>query len=138
MKSIFDIVKYGVIFLLLVFLITVTLANAQADGDVVTPFISPYLQKQSAPPTKATCRSQKVVRQFHKLNGFPKGRPGFIVDHICALDCGGIDSPINMQYQTKTESVRKDRWERTPEGCASTCFPFNSTKIRTVFNCNSR
>jgi len=57
------------------------------------------------------------------------------VDHICALECGGLDSSINMQWQTVQEAMAKDRWERTATGCASTCTSVNSLPYRTVFNC---
>lgn len=82
-----------------------------------------------------TCRSQAVKHQFDRQQGYPKGRPGYIVDHVCALACGGKDSTINMQYQTKAASVKKDRWETTAAGCAKTCTPLNSTRTRQVFNC---
>lgn len=83
-----------------------------------------------------SCRSSKVKHQFDVQQGYPHGRPGYIVDHVCALKCGGIDSPINMQYQTVEESHKKDRWETTPEGCKKTCNAENSTPNRNVFNCN--
>jgi hypothetical protein len=83
----------------------------------------------------STCRSQSVKRQFDKLNGFPNGRQGYIADHECALECGGIDNVINMQYQTVAESKAKDKWERTIAGCKKTCNATNSTPTRQVFNC---
>lgn len=43
----------------------------------------------------------------------PKGKcPGYIVDHITPLACGGADTPINMQWQTVAEAKEKDKWER--------------------------
>ena len=81
------------------------------------------------------CRSHAVKRQFDRLHGYPKGRKGYVVDHVCALACGGIDSVINMQYQTKEESLKKDKWETTEQGCSKTCNVHNSTKTRQVFNC---
>jgi len=38
--------------------------------------------------------------------------PGYIVDHIKPIRCGGADSPRNMQWQTIAEARRKDKWER--------------------------
>lgn len=32
-----------------------------------------------------------------------------------ALDCGGLDSVENMQWQTVAEDKAKDKWER--KGC---------------------
>ena len=83
----------------------------------------------------ASCRSHSVKKQFDKINGYPKGRKGYVVDHICALYCGGLDNVKNMQYQTAQESKEKDRWETTPAGCSSTCNSTNSLPRRTVFNC---
>jgi hypothetical protein len=80
--------------------------------------------------SEASCRSQGVKRKFDRINGFPNGRKGYIVDHICALECGGLDLPINMQYQTLLESKIKDRWERTPDGCNKTCNNFNSSNCK--------
>jgi hypothetical protein len=86
-------------------------------------------------PEGATCRSQNVKHQFDVYKGYPNGRKGFVVDHICALECGGFDAIVNMQYQDKEDSLLKDRWERTKSGCALTCNSSNSTKTRQVFNC---
>jgi hypothetical protein len=42
-----------------------------------------------------------------------RGRcPGYVVDHVHALECGGADSPINMQWQTVADSKAKDKTER--------------------------
>ena len=85
--------------------------------------------------SKASCRSEAVKHKFDVQHGYPHGRKGFVVDHVCALECGGIDAPINMQYQDKAASQQKDRWERSAKGCALTCDASNSTKTRQVFNC---
>ncbi|WP_295667879.1 hypothetical protein [uncultured Mucilaginibacter sp.] len=82
-----------------------------------------------------TCRSPVVKRQFDVLSGHPKGRPGYIVDHICALANGGIDAVINMQYQTISEAKIKDRLENTTAGRLKWCTPENSTPTREVYNC---
>lgn len=41
--------------------------------------------------------------------------PGYVVDHVIALACGGPDNQSNMQWQTIAEGKAKDRWERI--GC---------------------
>ena len=41
--------------------------------------------------------------------------PGYVVDHIKPLACGGVDAPNNMQWQTVAEGKAKDAWERN--GC---------------------
>lgn len=83
----------------------------------------------------ASCRSSIPRHKFEIQEGYPHGRKGYVVDHICALACGGKDDPINMQYQTYAEGKAKDKWERTQEGCAATCTSRNSTDTRQVFNC---
>lgn len=63
-------------------------------------------------------RSQKAKAEFKQLHPCPatgrqKGScPGYIIDHIIPLACGGADSPENMQWQTKSEAKLKDKWER--------------------------
>ena len=84
---------------------------------------------------KADCRSSAVKHKFDVSQGYAHGRKGYIVDHKCALVCGGIDDIKNMQDQTIAESKSKDKWEATPYGCKKTCDSTNSTRIRTVFNC---
>ncbi len=59
----------------------------------------------------AYVRSMTRRRLFLKLTGYPKGRPGFVVDHIIALQCGGCDLPSNMQWQTIKDAKDKDRLE---------------------------
>lgn len=66
-------------------------------------------------------RSQKAKNLFKQLHPCPstgksKGScPGYIIDHVVALACGGIDDPVNMQWQTKADAKAKDKWER--KGC---------------------
>jgi hypothetical protein len=67
-------------------------------------------------------RSQAAVRAFRRTHVCPttglmssQPCPGYVVDHIVALACGGADSPDNMQYQTIAEGKVKDRVERL--GC---------------------
>jgi hypothetical protein len=79
-------------------------------------------------------RSEAVKHAFDVSQGYPHGRKGYIVDHICALACGGKDIISNLQYQSRAEARTKDLWETTPEGCRLTCTPSNSTPIRQVFN----
>lgn len=57
-------------------------------------------------------RSAAARNEFMKQTGYPKGRKGYVVDHIVPLECGGADVPSNMQWQTKAEANIKDRTER--------------------------
>ena len=88
-----------------------------------------------AASAKVNCRSQSQKHAFDVLNGYSRGRAGYIVDHTCPLSCGGLDSTTNMQYQTLAEGRAKDRWERLPWGCRKLCNEANSTPNRQVFNC---
>jgi len=82
-----------------------------------------------------TCRNAAVKRTFDKQEGYPNGRKGYVVDHVCALVQGGLDSTINMQYQTIDEGHKKDKIENSLIGRAEFCTPLNSTPTRQVFNC---
>ncbi len=68
-------------------------------------------------------RSRKVLREFQRIypcpaNGQPAGAcPGWYLDHVVPLVCGGCDSMENLQWlpgaiKTCAGKVCKDRWER--------------------------
>lgn len=71
----------------------------------------------AAPCLTPTPRRAGAVAAFKRLSGYPKGRPGYVVDHIVPLCACGDDAPYNMQWQPYKESLVKDRFER--EMCAS-------------------
>jgi hypothetical protein len=60
-------------------------------------------------------RSRKAIHDFEVQTGFPHGRPGYVIDHIVPLACGGADAPSNMQWQTIAAAKAKDKIER--RGC---------------------
>ena len=39
--------------------------------------------------------------------------PGYVIDHIKPLECGGADAPGNMQWQTIADGKAKDKTERS-------------------------
>ena len=63
-------------------------------------------------------RSERVKADFKARNPCPaNGKrigacPGYVIDHIKPLACGGADSPENMQWQTVEAGKEKDAWER--------------------------
>lgn len=63
-------------------------------------------------------RSKKVLRSFVNQQACPATGlhrlpcPGYVIDHIKALACGGPDAPENLQWQTREDAKAKDRWER--------------------------
>jgi hypothetical protein len=68
-----------------------------------------------SPPVEA--RSTAVRNAFKRLHHCPStGKavgpcPGWIIDHIRPLGCGGPDTPANMQWQTVADAKAKDKWE---------------------------
>jgi hypothetical protein len=72
-------------------------------------------------PLGAQPRNPAARAEFQRLNPCPANGqrrgpcPGYVVDHIVPLACGGADMPSNMQWQTEAAGKAKDRWER--QGC---------------------
>lgn len=66
-------------------------------------------------------RSEAAKKDFKVSNPCPANGhrsgacPGYVIDHITPLACGGADAPSNMQWQTIAEGKAKDKWER--DGC---------------------
>jgi hypothetical protein len=62
-------------------------------------------------------RSQAAKDEFKReqpcpANGNGSGKcPGYVIDHIRPLECGGADAPSNMQWQTIADGKAKDRTE---------------------------
>ena len=57
-------------------------------------------------------RSRSERENFMRSTGYPRGRPGYVVDHVVPLCAGGADAPSNMQWQTVEDAQVKDRQER--------------------------
>jgi len=63
-------------------------------------------------------RSEAAKREFERLHPCPAtpmtagSCPGYVVDHVTPLACGGEDAPGNMQWQTVADGQAKDEWER--------------------------
>lgn len=73
-------------------------------------FPSPFFARTHRSPV-----ARRHFQQTHPCpaNGLRRGAcPGYVVDHVIPLRCGGPDAPSNMQWQTVAEAKRKDVWER--------------------------
>jgi hypothetical protein len=75
----------------------------------------------SAGTHRGTTRSRAARDSFQRANPCPStGKrsgacPGYVVDHVKPLACGGGDVPSNMEWQTVTTAKAKDKTERI--GC---------------------
>ena len=64
-------------------------------------------------PRSAAARN--AFRRSHPCpaTGLVRGAcPGYVIDHVKPLACGGADAPFNMQWQTRAEAKAKDALER--------------------------
>jgi hypothetical protein len=74
-------------------------------------------------PAHSTIRSSSARSTFAATHACPATHkyklpcPGYVIDHIISLDCGGRDAPSNMQWQTIAEGKAKDKWERNGPNC---------------------
>jgi hypothetical protein len=64
-----------------------------------------------------TPRNAAARHAYARHAGYPKGRPGYVIDYVVPLASGGADAPSNMQWKTIAEATAKDRVERA--GCRS-------------------
>jgi hypothetical protein len=72
---------------------------------------------------QATERSSAAKLAFVKIHACPATHkhklpcPGYVVDHVRSLDCGGADAPANMAWQSIAAAKAKDKWERNGPEC---------------------
>lgn len=99
--------------------------NKPADTLSYTPFTKshtsdPYVLHPSITYDKhgKIKRSEGAKNAFKRehpcpSNGHGSGScPGYVIDHVRPLECGGTDDPSNMQWQTVAEGKAKDKMER--------------------------
>jgi hypothetical protein len=89
-------------------------AHVKAEKPKRTPSVAPA---RSVPRNEKgrIQRSAAARHAFARQTGHPNGRPGYVIDHIKPLACGGADAPSNMQWQTVAAAKAKDKVERV--GC---------------------
>ncbi len=83
--------------------------------------LKPPAKQTAAPSTRypnETARnvSQATKDNVYRLAGVAPKTPGYVVDHVRPLACGGGNSTANLQLQTVAAGKAKDRWER--QGCS--------------------
>lgn len=72
--------------------------------------------------TQAKPRDRAARADFQRHNPCPANGqrrgpcPGYVVDHVIPLACGGPDRPDNMQWQTVEDGRAKDRLELNCNG----------------------
>jgi hypothetical protein len=96
-------------------------AKATAPKAPKTAAVTPKSSRASQSATTGRTAAGRIQRSaaarhtFARQTGYPNGRPGYVIDHIVPLACGGADAPSNMQWQTIAEGKAKDKTER--KGC---------------------
>lgn len=85
---------------------------------MVIPILFSCLVIVAVPVEAHQHRSYTAKHAFRQMNPCPAtgavlGRcPGYVIDHVKPLACGGDDHPSNMQWQSVADAKAKDRWER--------------------------
>src|SRR5882724_10715202 len=90
-----------------------------APGAKATPTKPPKIAKPPAPVVRRDAkgrivRSATAKRQFEASHACPAtGKttgtcPGYVIDHVKPLACGGMDAPSNMSWQTVAAAKQKD------------------------------
>jgi len=100
-------------------------ATASTSYSTVRPYRKNYIAEGfTAHPTVQRDKHGKIKRSKAARSAFmgeqpcpstgkTTGRcPGYMVDHVIALECGGADASFNMQWQTTAAAKVKDKVER--------------------------
>lgn len=84
-----------------------SIASAPSSKSVAS-HAAPYVKRDA---DGRIARSAAAKHEFMKQSGYPKGRPGYVVDHVIPLKKGGCDCSANMQWQTVAAAKAKDKRE---------------------------
>ena len=82
------------------------------DGTVVAAYTRAASGASTAPRSTTVRRAFQAQQPCPSTAGRTGPCPGYVVDHVAPLACGGIDAPENMQWQSVAEADAKDKWER--------------------------
>jgi hypothetical protein len=86
-------------------------SNYVASGHALHPSVE--RDKHGKIKRSKSARSDFMRQKPCPSTGKSSGRcPGYVVDHVNALECGGADAPVNMQWQTTADAKSKDKTER--------------------------
>jgi hypothetical protein len=83
-------------------------------------------------------RDPKVTRRFQLLHPCPEsGRvtgacPGWAIDHVIPLACGGCDAVFNMQWLDTVTKRRKDSFERNIDAATPPIADTATCRLRPV------
>jgi hypothetical protein len=114
--------------IIIVFLIIIFSMMMDARAQTLEPTLDiRYIGEVRRDANGDTLRSQRVINAFRKLWACPSTKskvgacPGWAIDHVVPLDCGGVDAVYNMQWlpnQIKSAAgpYTKDHFERQVYG----------------------
>lgn len=91
--------------------ISCALPCSPADG--IAPHSS--VRRDSHGRIKRSAAAKSAYKHQHPCpaTGRSSGAcPGYVIDHVKPLECGGADAPGNMQWQAAAAAKAKDRTER--------------------------
>lgn len=85
--------------------------NFMAEGLTAHPTVQ--RDKHGKIKRSSAAKDEFKHEQPCPANGHTSGRcPGYVIDHVNPLECGGADAPSNMQWQTMADGKAKDKTER--------------------------
>lgn len=86
------------------------------SGHLATGYTAnPSVHVGSNGKIKRSTAAKDAFKREHPCpaNGHNSGScPGYVIDHVNPLECGGADAPSNMQWQTVADGKAKDKTER--------------------------
>jgi len=72
------------------------------------------VQRDSHGKIRRSAASKNAFKRQQPCPSTGKSRgacPGYVIDHVKPLECGGADAPANMQWQTVSAGKAKDKTE---------------------------